>query len=1240
MTVIAWPNPPQNEDDTSVDDNGRARIAAKFLNGLIWDFDSVSGSSQTDQDTKIADLETITPDDVDETFFGAVNDVDLSAAWGWSQAAWDAVKADLASSTVQRTATLNAASGEFTMTDVGGGNPNVIQLAAQAAQSSLPPMRTDIRDAATSSDLELTSELAQRTELDLKLDKAETEAAIPTNGSAVPTKWANEKAVYDLFVATFSRLGIGVTAADWGQFSGNTIVDDRPTLTAILQDLETKLDLVELLGDRFPSVATFAELATTHTTATENDWSFLSVQDGTNPPGAYVFDGTDWSIAFEIASPLAGVIADFDDATEKAIAKTWKAETLDRRNADLWGTPLPDADGPLSLGRRYFGETTRNYTHPNPGPDDPNWIEVVNVSAAGDGDPISVEAEGDVVRADNGQSIDGPIGVPPGYFYRAFWVASSGKWHVEANRDQSLVWTTADAGKTLAQRTFTTIYQGALGEAIYKVPDIAAGYIEFRYHGSSSGPIRLEQQDLTLTPQRLFFNGIINNHFVIGTEHKGKLIRLEVTEVGGNTYWSIEIEGLSTTDQIDSWEPNKAYSTGNRVVVSMPINADWITDDGSVVGVNYIIEAVNDRPDTVTVFDDVEADSGGWKLIGAFRVSGNDLRTMTGTGTQALSINDINYSEAKRHIIPDGATQDYLFTHNPSLITVFDDLLGTVTATIVDTASSRAFSVSGPAEMIFAKAGNAAKFTFVSNSAGSPGFNADMLDLASGDHGFTFDAANSGTTPTNTTKAVGGIGIRPVQANFTAAAQRHEWPITKDGDIAVYIPKHTVTPITLQVGETATPANLYGVDVALDGTLSQPVGQPTNQLTGMTATKFDNDEWWKIVLSGTRPTNVTLKVWGNDIGDGSDFEDIQYAFEIDSQFSPDFATQSFVRRENVAAAGGEWVGLGGGLEIRAGGDNNTVNYPRLRVNDGVVKRISAETWYHASDTAEASNRTILIERLAIGEEWNAKENAGYNLQANYIQFLIVKEPGTGREWNVEYTVQPGDASIVLNSTYKAGDIVSIPDATAKKAEVNITVNGGVNGTKQIIEGAGAVSFILTSIPAGQIIDTATFEASALPAGVTAVVRDETVGAIAIEVADGTGNVDIAVPFKARTILPLETTTGSVVIPATNNAVHQLGQNVGRGGNLRLWINIPGSLQWPMQFRVEIDDGVSWVLDHITTSRHTGTNNGLQAITIGAVDGGSSIQIRIGTNGELSCKWTNASRNETTVFWEYQRFTDT
>ena len=806
---------------------------------------------------------------------------------------------------------------------------------------------------------------------------------------------------------------------------------------------------------------------------------------------------------------------------------TWSIDALDlifQRHPE----PLP-ADGTLLFGRNYYG-TDGDYTLANwtsnivDGVEqNPRWLTLEQISSLNE--DTKPRVTGKYKFSSTGQIFTGALTASANFRWNLYWVDSdpdpaNHAWLIHSNRELVLpINSLDDIGLLLTRTNHYTAYNGTASDWVLRVPGGSpSGRITFRYDQNSSGPIKLESEDGDVSPHRLNLNGLVNWTQTIGVEHAGKLITLEANPQTDR--WNIYIEaGAEDNRNLREWEPGDGsadvkYSAGEQVIVPMPINADWIADRNAEVGVNYVIKALNDRPNTVTEFNDVEADSGDWELIGVFRVSGNDFRTVTGTGTQALSFNDIGQTEAVSHTIPDGVTQSYLFSHSPSFITVFDDLIGTVDASRVDAANQVTFDVAGPATMKMTRTGNATQFTFASNEKGSGGFSADMLDIASGDHGFTFDAGNSDTTPTNTTKAIGGIGIRPVQANFTAAAQKQEWTITKDGDIAVYIPKHTVTPVTLQIGETATPANLFGVDIALDGTLSQPVAQPTNQLDGITATKFDNDEFWKIVIGGTRPTNVTLKVWGNDIGDGTDFEDIQYAFTIDPLSSEDVTTQSFIRRENVAAAGGEWVDLGGGLEIRAGGDGNIVSYPRLRVSDGVDKRIIAQSWYYTSDSTEALSIGALAERLAVGEEWNVKEASSYNLHAGYIQELIINEPGAGRVWKVEYTVQPDDASILLNVTYDTGRIFSTPDATTTKAEVTITINGGTNGTKQILEGAGAVSFILTNIPAGQVIDTATLEASALPAGVTAIVRDETVGTIAVEVDDGTGNVDIVVPFMA------------------------------------------------------------------------------------------------------------------------------
>ena len=938
------------------------------------------------------------------------------------------------------------------------------------------------------------------TALALKEDKANLVATVRSATTAEGDKYASELAIRTLV----DGMVTGQTVTPFGATFA--------TLPAIPPDASTTV--------RYRTILTADDIGTgTAESPQYPNGEYHNV--GASPAG--------WVFAVGLGGDIIeGVLSDFDDATEMEIAKTWKAEDLDamfQRHPE----PLP-ANGLLKFGRNYYG-TDGAYTLANwtsnivDGVErNPRWVTLEQISSLNEDTKPSVT--GKFKFSSTGQIFTGTLTASANFRWNLYWVDSdpdpaNHAWLIHSNRELVLsINSLDDAGLLLTQTNHYTAYNGTVSDWVLRIPGgVPSGQVTFRYDRNSTGAIKLESNDGDVAPHRLNLNGLVNWTQTIGVEHTGKLITVEANSQTDR--WNIYIEaGAEDNRNLREWEPGDGssdvkYAAGDQVIVPMPINADWISGRNAEAGVNYVVKALNDRPNTVIEFNDVEADSGDWELIGAFRVSGSDFRTLTGTGTQALSFNDIGQTEAVSHTIPPGVTKSYLFSHSPAFITRFDDLIGTVTPTRVDAANQVTFDVAGPATMKMTRTGNATQFTFASNEKGSGGFSADMLDLATGDHGFTFDAANSDKTPTNTTKAIGGIGIRPVQANFTAAAQKQAWPITKDGDIAVYIPKHTVTPVTLQIGETATPSNLFGVDVALDGTLSQPVAQPTNQLSGITATKFDNDEWWKIVLSGTRPTEVTLKVWGNDIGDGTDFEDIRYAFTINSPFSADVTTQSFVRREGVAAAGGEWVDLGGGLEIRAGGDNNVVNYPRLRVSDGVDKRIVVDSWYHASATSEGTSHETRVERLAVGEEWNIRENTTYNLGVSYTtQEVIVKEPATGREWNIEYTVQADDASIVLNATYKAGDIFAVPAATVSKTQVTVMINGGANGTKQILEGAGAVSFILTNIPAGQVIDTATFEVSVLPVGVTALVRDESSGTLAVEVDDATGNVDITVPFMA------------------------------------------------------------------------------------------------------------------------------
>ena len=143
------------------------------------------------------------------------------------------------------------------------------------------------------------------------------------------------------------------------------------------------------------------------------------------------------------------------------------------------------------------------------------------------------------------------------------------------------------------------------------------------------------------------------------------------------------------------------------------------------------------------------------------------------------------------------------------------------------------------------------------------------------------DAANSDVTPENTDVAIASVGIKPSRLPFTAVAQKVAYNITDSGDIVAYVVKHTGTAFTLQLQETATPSNNFSVDLAANGTLTQPIADPTNELTSIIASVADDDQWWRVTFRGDRPENVTMRVWGNDIGDATDFQsEILFALQV------------------------------------------------------------------------------------------------------------------------------------------------------------------------------------------------------------------------------------------------------------------------------------------------------------------------------------------------------------------------
>lgn len=163
----------------------------------------------------------------------------------------------------------------------------------------------------------------------------------------------------------------------------------------------------------------------------------------------------------------------------------------------------------------------------------------------------------------------------------------------------------------------------------------------------------------------------------------------------------------------------------------------------------------------------------------------------------------------------------------------------------------------------------------------------DLLDI---------EAYNAGDStapaPTSTNYLIADWGIRAVQGNWNAVGERQVWNITQDGNIEVAIVKEdlTTTPVTVQLIETGG-SDSYALNLNLDGTTGQSIADAVNELTGLSHAVTDKDDYWLIFISGSRPTNVDLRMWPNDIGDPSDFQDYRYAFRV-VQSSSDIATSS------------------------------------------------------------------------------------------------------------------------------------------------------------------------------------------------------------------------------------------------------------------------------------------------------------------------------------------------------------
>ena len=148
---------------------------------------------------------------------------------------------------------------------------------------------------------------------------------------------------------------------------------------------------------------------------------------------------------------------------------------------------------------------------------------------------------------------------------------------------------------------------------------------------------------------------------------------------------------------------------------------------------------------------------------------------------------------------------------------------------------------------------------------------------------------------------------------------------------------------------------------------------------------------------------------------------------------------------------------------------------------------------------------------------------------------------------VAYTGNPTLRKAVV--IFDAANGYVVPTATLTKNQIDVSVSGGsttISGsaTARVLEGSGAVNLIV-DLPAGQEINAGPTVA-ALPAGVTMVVRDARQGLIAIEVADGTGNVTLPITTQAATAV--------VVCGAgSNDTAARSFSPLGGSGNTMNWL---------------------------------------------------------------------------------------
>ncbi len=235
-----------------------------------------------------------------------------------------------------------------------------------------------------------------------------------------------------------------------------------------------------------------------------------------------------------------------------------------------------------------------------------------------------------------------------------------------------------------------------------------------------------------------------------------------------NADW-FKIAGRSKEIDIPDWMANTAYAVGDEVIAPMPINADFISDAGAIVGVNYIFKALQARPDTITAFDDVEADGGFWELVGAFRSSGTSVRAMTGTGTMYFNPLDSLSNTASSEFMlwtTAGTAQDIYFGFDPVFITRWSDYTGL--GLTPPAAQNTTWTLPENSSMLVTRSGNAISIILEKFGAAPSGGILEAETVAAAANAFVI-TADRVTTLEATGVTAGDVVTMPDLTNFGGA---------------------------------------------------------------------------------------------------------------------------------------------------------------------------------------------------------------------------------------------------------------------------------------------------------------------------------------------------------------------------------------------------------------------------------------------------------------------------------------